>query len=247
MVQIDYQKLPRHIAIIMDGNGRWAQQRTMGRVLGHKRGADAVRAAVRACRELGIQYLTLYAFSVENWLRPPEEVQGLMNLLDEYLAREIDELDANGIRLLTIGAIDALPATLRGKLTAGRERTAANKDMHLTVALSYGGRDEIVQAARRLVEDGIARRITAAEVSKETFAGYLYTAGIPDPDLLIRTGGEYRISNFLLWQMAYTEFYFTDVLWPEFRRQDLLAAIATYQARERRFGLTSAQLGKASP
>ena len=246
MVKIDTQNLPHHIAIIMDGNGRWAQRHTLGRLRGHRRGAEAVRATVRSCRELGIAYLTLFTFSVENWLRPADEVGGLMKLVDEYLAREIDELLANGIRLLTIGDIEALPAGLRRRLIRARERTAANSGMHLILALSYGGRDEIVRAARHLVEDGIAGRISSTDVTKESFASYLDTAGIPDPDLLIRTSGEYRLSNFMLWQMAYTEFYFTDVLWPDFGHEELLAAIAAYQGRERRFGLTSAQLQKAS-
>lgn len=243
-MEIDRQKLPRHIAIIMDGNGRWAQKHTLGRISGHKRGADAVRATVKASRQLGIQYLTLYAFSVENWLRPKDEVDALMDLLEEYIGKEIGELIDNGIRLFTIGNIEDLRQPLRGKVIDAMKRTAHNRDMLLTVALSYGGRDEIVTAARRLLADGLAGKIAPADLSAEVFARYLYTAGIPDPDLLIRTSGEYRISNFLLWQMAYTEFYFTDIMWPDFGREELLQAIAAYQARERRFGMTSDQLGK---
>ena len=244
MVKIDPRRLPRHIAIIMDGNGRWAQKHTLGRISGHKKGADSVRATVKACRELGIRYLTLYAFSVENWFRPREEVEALMNLLEEYVEKEIDELSSHGIRLLTIGNTAALSKSLRKKVRDAVRRTARNREMFLNVALSYGGRDEIVQAARKILKDGLAGKIAPADVTKELFPRYLYTARIPDPDLLIRTSGEYRLSNFLLWQMAYTEFYFTDVLWPDFRREDLMKAIAAYQARERRFGLTSDQLGK---
>ncbi|MBN1614842.1 MAG: isoprenyl transferase [Deltaproteobacteria bacterium] len=242
--KIDLRKLPRHIAIIMDGNGRWAQKHTLGRISGHRKGADAVRATVRTCRELGIGYLTLYAFSVENWQRPAAEVEALMGLLKEFLAKEIDELDEKGIRLMTIGNLQALKAPLRRQLKQAVERTAHNEAMVLNVALSYGGRDEIVEAAKKILRDGLAGRISPDEITRENFAGYLYTARIPDPDLLIRTSGEYRISNFLLWQTAYTEFYFTDVLWPDFQREDLLRAIAAYQARERRFGLTSDQLQK---
>ena len=244
MVKIDPRRLPRHIAIIMDGNGRWAQKHTLGRISGHKKGADSVRATVKACRELGIRYLTLYAFSVENWFRPREEVEALMNLLEEYVEKEIDELASHGIRLLTIGNTAALREPLRRKVRDAVRRTARNREMFLNVALSYGGRDEIVQAARKILKDGLAGKIAPADVTKELFPRYLYTARIPDPDLLIRTSGEYRLGNFLLWQMAYTEFYFTDVLWPDFRREDLMEAIAAYQARERRFGLTSDQLGK---
>jgi len=244
MVRIDPQRLPRHIAVIMDGNGRWAQKHTLGRISGHKKGADSVRATVKACRKLGIRYLTLYAFSVENWLRPPEEVAALMALLEEYVEKEIDELARNGIRLLIIGNISALREPLRRKVRDAMRKTAHNRDMFLNVALSYGGRDEIVEASRKILKDGLAGKITPEDISKELFSRYLYTARIPDPDLLIRTSGEYRVSNFLLWQMAYTEFYFTDVLWPDFRRKDLMEAIAAYQARERRFGLTSDQLEK---
>lgn len=244
MINIDVTKLPRHIAIIMDGNGRWAQKHTLRRISGHKKGADSVRATVKVCREVGIQYLTLYAFSVENWLRPSEEVEALMNLLEEYLDKEIDGLAEKGIRLLTIGNIAVLKESLREKVYEAMRRTADKREMILTVALSYGGRDEIVEAVRNVMKDGIAGKISPADVTKELFSRYLYTAELPDPDLLIRTSGEYRVSNFLLWQMAYTELYFTDVLWPEFRREHLLEAIAAYQARERRFGLTSDQLEK---
>jgi len=242
--EIDLQNLPRHIAIIMDGNGRWAQKHTLGRISGHRKGADAVRATVRTCRELGIGYLTLYAFSVENWQRPTAEVEALMSLLEEFLEKEIGELAEKGIRLVTIGDLETLGAPLRKQLRQAMEKTAHNETMVLNVALSYGGRDEIVAAARKILRDGLAGRITPGDITKEMFTDYLYTARMPDPDLLIRTSGEYRLSNFLLWQLAYTELYFTDVLWPDFRREDLLRAISAYQARERRFGLTSDQLHK---
>jgi len=242
MVRIDHRKLPRHIAIIMDGNGRWAQKHTLGRISGHKKGADSVRITVKACRKLGVRYLTLYAFSVENWFRPRKEVEALMALLEEYVEKEIDELARNGIRLFVMGNMLALREPLRRKVRDAVRKTSRNRDMFLNIALSYGGRDEIVEATKKILKDGLAGKIAPKDITKELFSRYLYTARIPDPDLLIRTSGEYRVSNFLLWQMAYTEFYFTDVLWPDFRRKDLIEAIAAYQARERRFGLTSDQL-----
>lgn len=242
MKEIDPASIPRHIAIIMDGNGRWAQKHSLGRVLGHRKGAEAVRATVKTCRRLGVPYLTLYAFSVENWLRPEEEVSALIQLLREYLDGEIQEMMEQDIRLAAIGDIDSLGDPVRTKLREAIERTARNQGMVLNLALSYGGRDEIVRAARNLIGDALAGIIRPEEATKELFSRYLYTTDLPDPDLLIRTGGECRVSNFLLWQMAYTEFYFTDVLWPDFREQHLLEAIADYQQRERRFGMTSDQL-----
>ena len=242
MINLDLEKLPRHIAIIMDGNGRWAQRHTLGRISGHKKGADAVRVAVRTCREVGIKYLTLYAFSVENWIRPAQEVNALMDLLEEYLRSEIMEMSENNIRLTTIGNIDALRDSIKNLLLHIMEKTANNNGLVLNLALSYGGRDEIVEAVRRIIGDYRADIIAPEELTKDSFSSYLYTAHMPDPDLLIRTSGEYRLSNFLLWQMAYTEFYFTDVLWPDFQKDDLLKAIADYQQRERRYGLTSDQL-----
>jgi undecaprenyl diphosphate synthase len=244
MKNIDLKKLPRHIAIIMDGNGRWAKKHAIGRIAGHKKGADSVRETVRACRELGIQCLTLYAFSVENWLRPKSEVNGLMKLLEEYLHSEIDELIQNGIHLMMIGDIDALKQPLRKVLKDAMLKTAHNSDMILNIALSYGSRDEIIGAVKKVLNDYSKGSIKPEDITKDLFSRYLNTGELPDPDLLIRTSGEYRISNFLLWQMAYTEFYFTDVLWPDFRRADLIEAIAEYQSRERRFGLTSDQVQK---
>ena len=242
MKEIDVEKLPQHIAIIMDGNGRWAERHAMGRILGHRKGADSVRVAVRTCRRLGIKCLSLYAFSVENWLRPEAEVRALLKLLQEYLDNEVQGLMDQDIRLVAIGNLDALGEPIVVRLREAMARSAANRGMVLNLALSYGGRDEIVLAAKRMVSDGLAGKITSEEVTKELYASYLYTTGLPDPDLLIRTGGEYRISNFLLWQMAYTEFYFTEILWPDFRERHILKAIADYQHRERRFGMTSEQL-----
>jgi undecaprenyl diphosphate synthase len=242
MKGIDPERLPAHIAIIMDGNGRWAEQHALGRVMGHRKGAESVRTAVTTCRRLGIRFLTLYAFSSENWLRPEAEVRALLKLLKEYLDGELQEMMKHGIRLTTIGKIEALGEPVYSTLRQTMERTAGNRGMVLNLALSYGGRDEIVSAAKRLAEDASAGRLDTATLTKESLEAYLHTAGMPDPDLLIRTGGEYRISNFLLWQMAYTEFYFTDILWPDFREKNLLAAIADYQQRERRFGMTSEQI-----
>jgi len=240
--KIDCQKLPQHIAIIMDGNGRWAEKHALGRIIGHKRGTKAVKLTVRACREIGIKYLTLYAFSVENWFRPQEEVDALMNLLAIYLRSELQEMLDHDIRLTAIGNINALEESVRRILTETMNKTVHNKGMVLNLALSYGGRDEIIDAVKGILKDCLDSRITGQDLTKELFSRYLYTADMPDPDLLIRTSGEYRLSNFLLWQTAYTEFYFTDVLWPDFRRKHLMDAIAAFQRRERRFGLTSDQL-----
>jgi len=242
MKKIDYQKLPQHIAIIMDGNGRWAEKHAFGRITGHKRGAKSVKLTVRACREIGIKYLTLYAFSVENWLRPMDEVEALMDLLGKYLRSELQEMLDHDIRLTTIGNIKELKDPIKDILQEAVDKTAHNKGMVLNLALSYGGRDEIIEAVKSILEDSQYGKITCQDLTKELFSRYLYTADIPDPDLLIRTSGEYRLSNFLLWQTAYTEFYFTDVLWPDFRRKHLIDAITDFQRRERRFGLTSDQL-----
>lgn len=242
MKELNLKNLPRHIAIIMDGNGRWAGKHMLGRIAGHKKGAESVRITVRACREIGIQYLTLYAFSVENWLRPSDEVMALMALLESYLLSELTGLLENNIRLCAIGDIDALSEPVRKILREAIEKTSKNKGMVLNLALSYGSRDEIVEAIKKLSKDIQAGIIHLQDISKELFSSYLYTSDIPDPDLLIRTSGEYRLSNFLLWQSAYTEFYFTDTLWPDFQRKHLMAAIADFQNRERRFGLTSDQI-----
>jgi len=241
-MDLDPKKMPRHIAIIMDGNGRWAEKHTLGRIFGHKKGAEAVNVAVRTCRELGIKYLTLYAFSVENWFRPTLEINALMNLLEDYLGSQLGEMLEYRIRLKAIGDIDSLRDSVKKKLFEVMQKTASNDAMTLTLALSYGGRDEILSAVKHILEDSREGRIQPDDLDRELFARYLYTADMPDPDLLIRTSGERRISNFCLWQIAYTEFHFTDVLWPDFSRDDLISAIEDYQSRERRFGMTSEQV-----
>ncbi len=244
MQEIDINRLPRHVAVIMDGNGRWAKRNALNRLTGHKRGAGAVRTIVRTAREIGIQYLTLYAFSVENWSRPSEEIKALMLLLEKYLRDELKEMLDNGIRLSAIGKIDALPPAARRILLETIEKTAANRDMVLTLALSYGGRDELVEVTRKIAMECVAGKLDPAGITKEHITQHLFTAGMPDPDLLIRTSGEYRISNFLLWQLAYTELYFADILWPDFSRESFIEAVVDYQRRERRFGLTSDQLAR---
>ncbi len=230
--QVDFTRLPSHVAIIMDGNGRWAARRRLPRVEGHRAGIDAVRDAVETSARLGIRVLTLYAFSMENWKRPRAEVSTLMTLLKRYLRLELDTLLRNGIRFKVIGRPDELATDVREELARAVERTSGNAGMQFNIALNYGGRAEIVDAARRLIESGVA----AADVDERRLASCLYTAGQPDPDLLIRTSGEMRVSNFLLWQIAYAEIWVTDTLWPDFRRQHLLEAIVAYQKRDRRYG-----------
>jgi len=242
MLKIDKNNLPQHIAIIMDGNGRWAKQHAMGRIRGHKKGAQAVRTAVTACREIGIQYLTLFAFSSENWGRPNEEINALMSLLGDYLDKEASTLQKQEIMLTTIGNIERLYPPVKEKLLEVKKLTEHNRKMVLNLALSYGSRDEIIFAIKKMITDNRSGKLDIDDIDNETVGRYLYTNNIPDPDLLIRTSDEYRISNFLLWQLAYTELYFTDVLWPDFKKDDLLKAIAVYQRRERRFGLTSEQI-----
>ena len=244
MTKIDLSHLPRHIAVIMDGNGRWAKQHAMGRIRGHKKGAKAVKTIVTACREMGIACLTLFAFSTENWGRPTAEVDALMLLLDDYLDREAETMMKQNIRLTTIGNIERLYAPVREKLISVKKMTNKNDRMILNLALSYGSRDEIVSAVKKMIADAQAGTLSVEEIDQNTVDHYLFTSGMPDPDLLIRTSGEYRISNFLLWQLAYTELYFTDVLWPDFNKEELLKAIAAYQKRERRFGLTSEQISE---
>ena len=242
MLKIDKNNLPQHIAIIMDGNGRWAKQHAMGRIRGHKKGAQAVRTAVTACREIGIQYLTLFAFSSENWGRPNEEINALMSLLGDYLDKEASTLQKQEIMLTTIGNIERLYPPVKEKLLEVKKLTEHNRKMVLNLALSYGSRDEIIFAIKKMITDNRSGKLDIDDIDNDTVGRYLYTNNIPDPDLLIRTSDEYRISNFLLWQLAYTELYFTDVLWPDFKKDDLLKAIAVYQRRERRFGLTSEQI-----
>jgi len=236
--KLDLHNLPRHVAIIMDGNGRWAVRRGLPRIMGHKRGAETVRKVVEHCRKLGVEVLTLYAFSDENWGRPRQEVTFLMNMLGGYLRAEIASMKGNGIRFRTIGRTERLPKTALKWIEKAASETAANTGMVLNLALSYGGRGEILEAVRRLSAGGGV----PADLTEERFSSHLDTAGLPDPDLIIRTSGEKRISNFLLWQAAYAELYFTDVLWPDFDEKELLLALLDYQGRQRRFGLTEAQL-----
>jgi len=242
--QIDPTKLPRHIAIIMDGNGRWAKRKFLPRIKGHEKGIDAVRDVVESCRELGIAYLTLYAFSVENWRRPASEVNALMRLLKNYLLKERHNLIKNGIALKSIGDLERLPEDVRETLSKVIEDTKEGKGMTLILALSYGARWEIVRAALRIADDLSAGKIKREDVNPSMFSAYLTTSPFPDPDLLIRTSGELRLSNFLLWQLAYTELYITPTLWPDFTKEDLLKAIEDYQKRERRFGMTSDQISE---
>lgn len=241
MTSIDLEKLPKHVAVIMDGNGRWAKKRGITRLRGHEKGADAVRKIVRTSREIGIPWLTLYAFSEENWKRPKKEIQALMKLLNRFLKMELKEMQENGIRLQTIGRTQKLPDGTKKVLLDIMEKTASNTEMVLTLALSYGGRQEILDAIRNIAERVEEGRISAGDISEQMVSNYLYTTGMPEPDLLIRTSGEYRVSNFLLWQIAYTEIYITPTLWPDMGRDEFLAAILDFQKRERRFGGTEAQ------
>ncbi len=242
MEEIDQQKLPRHIAIIMDGNGRWAKKKNLNRISGHIKGVDAVREIIKACREMGIKVLTLYAFSIENWRRPRDEVMALMGLLKEYLLKERNEMLQNNIRLSAIGRLEDLPLDVQRTLRETMKRTEQCDGMVLNLALSYGGRSEILHAVQGILSDFKEGKIKPEEINVQRFSQYLWTSGMPDPDLLIRTSGEFRISNFLLWQIAYTELYVTETLWPDFDRRELQKAIVDYQSRERRFGLTSEQL-----
>ncbi len=236
------ERIPRHIAIIMDGNGRWAQSRGISRNEGHKKGLGALRSVIRSASDLGVRWLTLYAFSLENWSRPKLEVASLMGLLERYLELEIDEVMEKGIQLRSIGRPDRLPTRIRKKDDDAIERTRNNSNMTLVFALSYGGRSEIVDATRKLLRDAELGKIDPERIDEKTFAAYLYDPEVPDPDLLIRTGAELRVSNFLLWQIAYTEIYSTDVMWPDFGERELIDAVRDYQNRERRFGLTSEQV-----
>ncbi len=230
--------LPRHIAVIMDGNGRWAKARGVPRLFGHRAGRESVREIVRGCAALGVDVLTLYTFSTENWSRPAREVSALMNLLRDSLRAECDELAANNVRLQVIGRLADLPVPVRRAVAETQERLSHNTGMLLNLAISYSGRAELVDAVRRMLA-GEGGRLRPADVDEELIASFLYTAGLPDPDLLIRTSGEQRISNFMLWQLAYTEIWITETLWPDFRRRHLFQAVAEYQRRDRRFGRSS--------
>jgi len=238
----DLSRLPRHIAIIMDGNGRWAKQKGMMRVFGHENGTKSVREIVETCAKLGVENLTLYAFSTENWNRPKAEVETLMNLLMNALKKELPTLQENNIRLGAIGEVGMLPAKAKKRLDEVIEKTENNTRMTLTLALSYGSQAEIIRAVRAIADKVKNNIISSADINESVINQHLYTQNLPDVDLLIRTSGEHRISNFLLWQIAYAELYFTEVLWPDFRAEHLHAAIADYQKRERRFGKTSEQI-----
>jgi undecaprenyl diphosphate synthase len=240
-------KVPRHVAIIMDGNGRWAQQRGMRRIRGHHQGAHAVRHAVEACRYLGVETLTLYAFSEQNWGRPQDEVSGLLTLFDIYIKRERKRLIKNQVGLKVIGDVARLPDKLRAAIRELEEATAPGAKMTLQVAVSYGGREEILLATRAIAEQIASGELRSDQITEELFSSYLYTASQPDLDLMIRTSGEMRISNFLLWQVAYAEIFVTDTLWPDFDESSLVEAFGSFDERERRFGMTGEQLTKVTP
>jgi undecaprenyl diphosphate synthase len=240
--KIDLTKTPKHIAIIMDGNGRWAQKQGHLRLYGHNFGVESIRETLKAAKELKIEYLTLYAFSTENWNRPKEEVDGLMDLLVKSLANEIKELSDTGVRLSTIGDIEGLPQECQDELQESIELTKDNNEINLVLALNYSARWEIIDAVKKIASEVKSSNLLIDDLNAEKFGLYLNTKNIPDPELLIRTSGERRISNFLLWQIAYTEFHFTEVLWPDFKREDLYKAVLDFQSRERRFGKVSEQL-----
>ena len=237
---MSHLSVPQHIAIIMDGNGRWATRRGLGRSEGHQAGAEPVRAVLTAAKKAGVKYLTLYAFSTENWGRPEEEVRGLFELLLKYLKSELDELLATGVRLMAIGEMEALPPLAAEALKAAIRASADNRELTLPLALSYGSRAELTRAARLLATEAAAGRLDPRSIDEQALEDHLWTAGQPAPDLLIRTGGDMRLSNFLLWQCAYAEFYFTPTLWPDFGEADFEAALLSYRTRERRFGLAEA-------
>jgi undecaprenyl diphosphate synthase len=239
---IDKNRLPQHVAVIMDGNGRWAKQHGKARVFGHTNGVNSVRQVSEAAAELGIQYLTLYAFSTENWNRPKLEVEALMLLLVDTINKEVATMKKNNISLRAIGNLDGLPGASRKALLKGIEETKNNTGLKMILALNYSGREEIVQMVKKIADSVAKGSITADKINDEAVAAHLYTDTIPDPELLIRTSGEHRVSNFLLWQMAYTEFYFTPVMWPDFDKEQFYLAINDYQNRERRFGKTSEQI-----
>ncbi|MHC1721228.1 MAG: isoprenyl transferase [Clostridiaceae bacterium] len=235
-IKLDYQKMPKHIAIIMDGNGRWAKERNLPRTMGHRAGVETIREIVKECSKLGVKYLTLYAFSTENWKRPQEEVDAIMNLLVQYLVKEIDELNSNDVVIRAIGNIKNLPEQCQVELNKAYERTKDNDGLILNLALNYGGRDDILYSFKNILKDIQDGRINTADINENTISEHLYTAGMPDPDIIIRPSGELRLSNFLLWQCAYSEFWFSNIKWPDFKKEDLQKAIYDYQMRDRRFG-----------
>jgi len=239
---IDKERIPRHIAVIMDGNGRWAQNKGAMRVFGHKNALTAVRDAIEGASELGVEYITMYAFSTENWARPQDEISALMEILVNSIASEAPTMMKNNIQLSTIGDISSLPKKCQKNLKAVIQQTSVNSGLTVILALSYSGRWEIEQAVKNIVKKVVNKELIEEEINQELISDHLTTKNIPDPELLIRTSGELRISNFLIWQLAYTELYFTDVLWPDFRKEHLFEAVLDYQKRERRFGKTGAQI-----
>jgi undecaprenyl diphosphate synthase len=245
MRELALSQLPGHVAIIMDGNGRWAKQRLRRRIFGHEEGANSVREIARCCRELGIPYLTLYSFSKENWQRPEAEVTGLWRLLKRFLNSELQELEEKEIRLCHFGDTDDIPPDVLADLQLAVQKTARYDKLVLNLALNYGGRQEIVRAAMLFSQEVLQGKHLPEDLTPELFSSYMYSAGVVDPDFIIRTGGEYRLSNFLLWQLAYAEIYVTDTLWPDFREAEFLAALQDYDRRERRFGKTSEQIIQA--
>ena len=242
--KIDLNNTPEHIAIIMDGNGRWAKQQGEKRLFGHNTGVESVREVLKAAQKSNVKYLTLYAFSTENWNRPKEEVEGLMNLLVTTISNEVDELNKNNVKISTIGDLDGLPGDCKTEMISAFERTKTNTGVNLILALNYSAKSEIVNAVKSIAKDVANGEYNVDAIDEESITERLYTADVPDPELLIRTSGEHRVSNFLLWQIAYTEFYFTNVLWPDFKKENLYDAILDYQSRERRFGLVSEQIEK---
>ena len=236
IISIDINNIPKHIAIIMDGNGRWAKERKLPRAMGHKAGVETIRGIVKECSNLGVKYLTLYAFSTENWKRPKEEVNALMKLLVEYLKGEIEELHQNKVIVNSIGDISKLPTICQEQLKDAYEKTKNNTGLVLNLALNYGGRNEIIEGIKKACTDIINGKVNKEDLTEEVFSNYLFTAGMPDPDIVIRPSGEQRLSNFLLWQSAYSEFWFSDIKWPDFSKKDLQKAIFDYQNRDRRFG-----------
>ena len=244
--KIDINNTPEHIAIIMDGNGRWAKKQGHDRLFGHNIGVESVREALKAAQQANVKYLTLYAFSTENWNRPQEEVDGLMNLLVQTISNEVEELNKNNVCISTIGDLNGLPGDCKTEMLKAYEQTKNNSGVQLILALNYSAKWELTNAVKKIAEKVENGQLDANQISEETIANELTTKGIPDPELLIRTSGEHRISNFLLWQIAYTEFYFTEILWPDFKQEDLYEAILDYQSRERRFGMVSEQIEKNS-
>lgn len=240
--QLDPKRIPQHVAIIMDGNGRWAKRKGELRIFGHTNGVDSVREALTAAVEVGVQYLTLYAFSTENWNRPKEEIAALMDLLVQSIYNEIDELNSKGVKLETIGDVEILPKTCQNALIDAKDKTKYNKKITLILALSYSSRREISHAIKKMTQEVVDGKLSSDSINEDLISSYLSTANYPDPELLIRTSGENRVSNFLMWQLAYTELYFTKILWPDFKKKNFYRAIYDYQKRERRFGKTSDQI-----